>query len=1114
MSAPSPGGAAPVITPPLPATLGDRPLAADLAGRLARGEVVHVGGLWGSSQALLLQALVAREAAATWLVVTSTEPEAEAFADDLVALGLDATLLPARETYSTGRAKAHADPASIRARLQLAGRLAGDPADAPRLVVASLLSCLQPLPSGRRLGEEFVHLHVGAKLDAEDVVERLVASGYTRQPLAEAPGELSLRGDILDLFPFASEEPLRIELFDDEVESLRLFDPDSQRSTKAMERVSVCLASDAGDVEHGRGRRIDELLPGRPVLVEVEPLRVADTAEGLRVQSSSHGKALLDWGAARDGAARLELAALPGRDVSVGVRSVQALAVGVREAARALGEALDRLEQHGGAPRAVVLAATDAELERMRGVFCEDDRVEPCLGSLGRGFQLEDPPLFVVNHRELVGVDGTRRAGTPGGAGRLHKARALTSFFELKLGDLVVHAVHGLGRYHGLKRMARGEGEEEHLCIEYQDGVQLFVPASKVDLVQRYISSGSSGAVSLDRIGGKAFTRRKERVEKAVADLAAELLEVQARREMRERKAWVRDAGTAELVREMVAEFPYTDTPDQATTDAEVHEDLAGRRPMDRLLCGDVGFGKTELAVRAAFRVVAGGGQVAVLVPTTVLAAQHFRVFAERLADFPVRVEVLSRYVTGKRAKEVVAAASRGEVDILIGTHRILSKDVAMPKLGLLVIDEEQRFGVTHKEHFKKLRSEVDILTLSATPIPRTLHMSMSGLRDISALTTPPPGRQDIETILADATDRELIREALLREHNRGGQSFFLHNRVQSIDRVAHELAELVPECSFAVGHGQMTGRALEAVMGRFIRGEVDVLVATTIVENGIDVPLAGTILLDRAGHFGLSELHQLRGRVGRGSHKAYCYLLTDETKPLSDIAQERLKALEELNHLGSGFAISMKDLELRGAGNLLGPEQSGHITAVGYDLYCRLLKSTVDRLQKGGGVALPDERPEPSEVELELGLAAFLPDTWIPSPDTRLELLRELDAIRTDEDAAEALAMLADRFGRVPAEAAELVAQFRLRQVVADAGITRVTWRGDLWLLEYRDRALLEGILGATGAKLELRPQGRGRALLVAPKGLDTARARVWLEQLLRGDPRAGRMAAAATIR
>ena len=786
----------------------------------------------------------------------------------------------------------------------------------------------------------------------------------------------------------------------------------------------------------------------------------------------------------------------------------------MREAPRALGEAMDRASGDGPPARAVVLCSTQAEEDRVAELFADEPRVTLALGSLTRGFQLRDPVLFVVNHRELVGIEGTARLD---GNKRVHKARSLQSFFELKLHDLVVHAVHGLGRYLGLKRMPRAGGEEEHLVLEYQDEVLLFVPASKVDLVQRYIASGSNAAVTLDRIGAKSFTRRKERVEKALEDLAADLLEVQAKREMRKRKAWVDDAETREMIDEMVASFPYTDTPDQALTDAEIGEDLAGSQPMDRLLCGDVGFGKTEVAIRAAFRVVAGGGQAAVLVPTTVLAAQHYKTFAARLADYPVRVETLSRYIKGKQAKEIAAATARGEVDILIGTHRILSKDVTFQNLGLLIIDEEQRFGVTHKEHFKKLRSEVDILTLSATPIPRTLHMSMSGLRDISALTTPPPGRQDIETLLASSNDKEAVREAILREHNRGGQSFFLHNRVQSIDARARELAELVPECSFAVGHGQMTGPTLQRVMGRFSDGEVDVLVATTIIENGIDIPRAGTILMDRAGHFGLSELHQLRGRVGRGSHKSYCYLLTDDNKPLTELAEERLKALEELNHLGSGFAISMKDLELRGAGNLLGPEQSGHITSVGYDLYCRLLKKTVDRLQRGGESAArgaPEDRIEPSEVELELGLEAFLPDDWIPSADTRLELLRTLDAIRTDEDTKEALAMLRDRYGRVPAPAAELVRQFRMRQVCASAGLKRASWRDGLWLLEYRDRALLEEVVGRSGAPIELRPQGLGKALLIAPAGLGAQEAAAWLEALLRGEAKAKKISLACSIR
>jgi len=1089
-----------------------------LARELAGGGRASAGGLWGSSQALLLSGLI-NHAPGPWLVVTSSEPEAEAFTADLEALGIEVCHLPARETYSSGsNRKAHADPETIRGRLQVAGLLGGPAERRPRLIVASLLACLQPLPIADTLEKEFLHLQVGGKLDAEAVLTRLAMAGYTRQPLAETPGEVSLRGDILDLFPFANEEPLRIELFDEEIESIRLFDPASQRSTDTLTRIAVCIASDAGDVETGQGKRVDELIAPTSVLVQVEPLRIADMAEGLRVQSSMHGAALLQWNKSLDRHASLELQSLPTRGLSFGVRSVQGLSVGMTEASAALGEALDRAAKKA---RGIVLCSTEAELSRMSEVFCEDDRVELRMGALGRGFRLTKPPLIVVNHRELIGIEGTRRIEK---SQAIHKARALQSFFELRLGDFVVHAVHGLGRYLGLKRMPRGGGEEEHLCIEYQDEVVLYVPASRVDLVQRYIASGKGSGVSLDKIGGKSFKKRKEKVEKALADLAAELLEVQAKREMKKRPAWFETEDNAgapteeqTMVTQMLAEFPYEDTPDQSLADSEIHADLTSALPMDRLLCGDVGFGKTEVAIRAAFRVVAGGGQVAVLVPTTVLAGQHNSTFRTRLADFPVRVESLSRYVTGAKAKAIAESTGRGEVDILIGTHRILSKDVNFKRLGLIIIDEEQRFGVTHKEHFKKMRAQVDILTLSATPIPRTLHMSMSGLRDISALTTPPPGRQDIETILASGTDKQAIREALLREKNRGGQSFFLHNRVQSIDRVARELAELVPECTFLVGHGQMAGTILQKIMGLFTRGEADVLVATTIIENGIDIPTAGTILMDRANHFGLSELHQLRGRVGRGSHKSYCYLLTDEEKTLTEIAEQRLKALEELNHLGSGFAISMKDLELRGAGNILGPEQSGHITSVGYDLYCRLLRKTVERMQRGGDVQSteyrPDEFVDPGEVELELGLKAFLCDKWIPSADSRLELLRSFHEIRTAGDAKEALAMLRDRFGRVPAEAKELVRQFHLRVLFASASLTRVSLREDRWLIAYRDRATLEAALASSGAPVEMRPQGQGKGFLMVPKGLDARKATEWLEATLRGDPKAKRISLAAQI-
>ena len=1091
-----------------PALLAGDEVYARLVERIRSEPETAVGNLWGSSQALTLAGLVGA-AQGPWLVCASTDAEAELVVDDLRCCGLDPMLFPARESYSgsgSGLGSAHADPEVVRRRLQGAQRLSGPPDRRPRVVVTSLLSLLQPIPAPRDLEREFFHLQNGQHLDVEALLERLIGAGYARQPLAERPGEVSLRGDILDVFPFASELPLRIELFDHEVESLRTFDPESQRSIETVPQVALCLISDIGGIEDGHGIQPTQMMSPATIFVEVEPLRIEEQAEGLRIQSSAHARGLADLRRVVEGWRRLSLQSLPARDLNFETRSVQGLAVGMRTAPAVL-----RQEARDGS-HVVVLCANEGERQRfgeLLGPVPADERVEVRVGGVARGFKLPSVSLVVVNHRELVGVLGAKRRVQKD---RKLNVRALESFFELKAGDLVVHAVHGVARFVGLKLMARAGGEEEHLHLLFADEVSVFVPGSRIDLVQRYIGTGS-GSPDLDKVGSHSFRRRKERVERALVDLAAELLEVQAKRELRRRPAWEVDA---ELVDELIAAFPFEDTKDQAKADAEIRGDLTAARPMDRLLCGDVGFGKTEIAVRAAFRVVSGGGQVAVLVPTTVLAQQHYETFRERLADFPVEVAVLSRYVTGRRQKETVERATRGEVDVLIGTHRILSKDVTLPRLGLVIVDEEQRFGVTHKEHFKQMRAEIDILTLTATPIPRTLHMSLSGLRDISALAEPPPGRQEIETMIAWSQDVDLTRKALLREKNRGGQAFFLHNRVHSIEQRANELARLVPECTFAIGHGQMTGRELREVMESFTRGEVDVLVATTIVENGIDIPTAGTILLDEADHYGLSELHQLRGRVGRGAHKAYCYLLLDRTRPIKDVARKRLKALEELTQLGAGFQISMKDLELRGAGNILGPEQSGHIAAIGYDMYCRLLRNTVERMEPGMETGHADDAVrdllarevpeavtaelESTAIELELGMDAYLPKQWIASVDERLELLRTLNGIGTERTGEEVREMLRDRYGRIPAPAETLIRQFELRPLLAAHGIRSCLWREETYLIEYSDRVALERGLGENGgAGIELRPLKAGRAHLVVPHAERTPeRALAWLRRLL----------------
>jgi transcription-repair coupling factor (superfamily II helicase) len=1064
--------------------------AASSAGRL------EAGGLWGSSQAYVLAALL-RRAQGPWVVLASTEAEAEVFAEDLAAFGVDALLLPDRETAGGRRTDAQADPDSVRARLRAAQSLTGPPERRPRVLVASLLSLLQPLPSPRELANDFVELTRGSRLDLEPFLERLVGAGFSRQPLVERPGEVSLRGDILDVFAFAAELPVRIEIFDETIESLRLFDLESQRSVQGLDRVALCVAADVGGVEDGKGLPVAELVAPTAVYVEIEPLRVADQASGLRIQSTAHKRALalLDEAMGRHG--HLALQSLPGKDVDFGTRSVQGLAVGLKDAPKALrAAALD-------ARHMVVLFRTEAEERRFAEALAAEEPIPGlalALGSLARGFRFPALGAAVVNQRELAGIAGTR---TGSKQEKPHRVRALHSFFELKVGDLVVHAVHGVAQYAGLKRMERSGGEEEHLHLLFADDVSLFVPSSRIELVQRYVGSGSA-APQLDKLGGQSFRRRKEKVERALMDLAAELLSVQAKRELQHRPPWRPDP---DAVKDLLAAFPFTDTKDQVTADAEIARDLSSERPMDRLLCGDVGFGKTELAVRAAFRVVSTGAQVAVLVPTTVLAEQHCLTFRGRLAPFAVEVAALSRNASGKGEKEILAGLAQGRIDVVVGTHRLLSKDVGFKNLGLVIIDEEQRFGVKHKEHFKGLRATIDLLTLTATPIPRTLHMSLAGIRDISALSEPPEGRQEIETVLAYEDDVDLIRDVIVREKQRGGQVFFLHNRVHSIDARARMLAELVPECTFAVGHGQMHGNVLWRVMESVTSGAVDVLVATTIIENGIDIPAAGTILLDHADHFGLAELHQLRGRVGRGRHKAHCYLLIDRAKPVGQEARERLKALEELTQLGSGFQISMKDLELRGAGNILGAEQSGHIAAIGYDMYCRLLKETVTRLSHGAeaGEELLRQVPasvegdiEAGAVELELGIAAYLPKEWIPSGDTRVEILRRLAALESDAEVEAAHADLRDRYGRIPEPAEALLRQFRLRPKLMHLGIRRLLWRRDCYVVQYADRVLLEGALAER--RVELRPLKAGQAHLMIPRAhqRDAAAALAWLEGLL----------------
>jgi transcription-repair coupling factor (superfamily II helicase) len=610
------------------------------------------------------------------------------------------------------------------------------------------------------------------------------------------------------------------------------------------------------------------------------------------------------------------------------------------------------------------------------------------------------------------------------------ESRAIDSFLDLNEGDLVVHVSHGIARYRGMQILEKHGGNgragtasglhhaEEHLVLEFRDEVRVYVPASKIDLVQKYVG-GSNTDPELSKFGGTSWLNRKAKVQEAVLDLASDMIQLQALREAEPGFALPPDS---EWQAEFEASFPYQETPDQLTTLSEIKGDMQRARPMDRLVCGDVGYGKTELAVRAAFKAIDNGRQVAVLVPTTVLAEQHFRTFSQRLAEYPFVVECLSRFRSHGEQKRIVERLAKGGIDVIIGTHRLVSADVRFKDLGLVIIDEEQRFGVEHKERLKRLRQKVDVLTMTATPIPRTLHLSLLGIRDISNLETPPPDRLAIETRIV-RFDPQLIRHAVLRELNRDGQVYFVHNRVQNIHDIADRLRQIVPEARVAVVHGQMPEGELEQAMLRFVRREADILVATTIIESGLDIPNANTMFINQADHHGLADLHQLRGRVGRYKHRAYAYLLLDGERQITPVAARRLKAIEEFTELGAGFKIALRDLEIRGAGNILGTQQSGHIAAVGYEMYCQLLENAVRTLKR-------QPLRTPLEVTVDLPWAAYLPRDYVPGQRLRIEVYRRLARVRRLERVDDFRQELRDRFGPLPEPADWLLrlAELRLR--------------------------------------------------------------------------------------
>jgi transcription-repair coupling factor (superfamily II helicase) len=716
----------------------------------------------------------------------------------------------------------------------------------------------------------------------------------------------------------------------------------------------------------------------------------------------------------------------------------------------------EELDEAGADQEVFVVCQTEAEVRRLGEIFsttqaARDGRLRFPVGTLQQGFRLVSARIVLLSSGELFRRVDLRRHG------RRRLSRAIDSFLELREGDLVVHVAHGIARYRGLKLLEKNGQVEEHLELEFHGRTKLYVPTAKIGLVQKYVG-GAKSRPTLAKLGGRMWGRQKQSVEEAVTDLAADMLEVQATRASRPGIPFPADT---EWQREFDASFPYHETADQLTTIEAVKRDMELARPMDRLLCGDVGYGKTELAMRAAFKAVDAGYQVAVLVPTTLLCEQHQRTFTARMAEFPFEIAALSRFATRRQQAEIIQRLEAGSLDIVVGTHRLVQPDVRFHNLGLVIIDEEQRFGVEVKERLKALRSAVDVLTMTATPIPRTLHMGLLGLRDISNLETPPEDRLAVETRVG-RFDPELIRHAVLRELNRGGQVFFVHNRVEDIEILARRLRQILPEAQLAVGHGQMPENDLEQVMLRFLDRRCDLLLATTIIESGLDIPNANTMFIDEADRYGLADLHQLRGRVGRYKHRAYCYLLVDPNKNLSPGAARRLRAIEEFSDMGAGFAIAMRDLEIRGAGNILGTEQSGHIATVGYELYCDLLEQAVCRLKH-----LP---PRSSvEVDVDLPGKGYIPRSYVPDMRLKIDLYRRLGRVNNEAELADIQAELADRFGPPPAEVQHLVELAAVRVAAHGWGIQSIHLEDQFAVFRYASGRRIKQLADLSGGRLRV---------------------------------------------
>ncbi len=1033
------------------------PVLRSVAERLERGGVVPVGRAAESARGFLL-AYLASHYGMSLLVVAPSLDEADRIRRDFsLFLGEEVLEFPPWE--SLFEEDSEPDSEIFTQRYSVVDAAAGDRRLA---VVAPIHALLQPIGRTKERNDRRIVLRVDDTFPPGDLARSLIEAGYRRFPQVARPGDFSIRGGIFDIYPREAKHPYRVDFFGDEIDSISTFSVDDQRSQDEVRMLVLSLLKRSDYFIRGftgKEQVLFDRLPKDVVVAVADPRETQERSENLIGQWAGPRAREFSselWGRAAQNP-RLELHPLTPEK---GRKPIQLPVTGVEAFTGPLDRVVENLKTEAGQGSSVrAYFRLAAEAERFREILVENEVPSQCeavTGDLTNGFRWSEPEGGVF-------VSGSKLLGRTTSLDRRTKktvqSRAVDSFLDLNEGDVVVHVGHGIGKFLGVRHVTQGRRTGDHLVLEYREGVHLLVPAERIDLVQRYVGVGKA-APTLDRLGSKAWSKRRAKVEEGLRDLATDMLEIQALRAEREGTAFPPDNHFQE---EFENAFPFQETPDQLTTVEAIRNDLESNKPMDRLVCGDVGYGKTELAMRAAFKTVQAGKQVAVVVPTTILAQQHYVTFRDRMAEFPVRIATLSRFSTKKQQTEILRKARDGEVDIVIGTHRLFSSDVSFADIGLIVIDEEQRFGVAHKEKLKQLRRMVDVLTLTATPIPRTLHMALVGVKDISSLNQAPQGRNPIQTEVCEY-DPGRFRQILLREINRDGQVFFLHNRVHSIDKKLEELQALVPEARMVQAHGQLEEKELERRMMAFINKEYDVLVCTTIIESGLDIPSANTIIVDRADRFGLAEMHQLRGRVGRSHHQAYAYFLLPDGKPIGGDSLARLRAIEEFSSLGAGFQIAMRDLEIRGAGNLLGKDQSGHIAVIGYDLYCKLLQRAVDELR--GTVS-----QEPPDVELAIPGHSRISKEYISSETQRLRVYRAVATALEPSAVEEVRAGMIDQYGPVPEETAALLRQQELRIWFGQIGARRISLE-DGWLFLHGELGAMESSLKSIGWDV-VRPPG-----------------------------------------